>query len=84
MTSDLQDEAARDELIERHKLHDEQTFGLRPDVVLHASKEDADWIRNPAFWRSGEADDAPGLAGRSSPRCTERRPAVVAWCRSRW
>jgi hypothetical protein len=31
------------ELMERHKDHDEEVFRVRPDIVLDATPEDADW-----------------------------------------
>jgi len=33
------------ELIEKHKSHVERQSGIRPDIVLDATAEDADWIR---------------------------------------
>lgn len=57
MTEKRQTPEERRELMERHKDHDEREFGVRPDIVLDATEEDADWIRNPAHWRK-PGDDA--------------------------
>lgn len=47
----------RRKLMERHKDHDERKTGVRPDIVLDTTEDDADWIRNPAFWRQPQKDE---------------------------
>lgn len=41
----------RARLMEEHKDHDEETTGVRPDLVIDTTDEDANWIRNPKFWQ---------------------------------
>jgi hypothetical protein len=42
---DRQTPAERKRLMELHKDHDEKVYGVRPDIVLDTTEEDADWIR---------------------------------------
>lgn len=46
--------AERERLMELHRAHDEKANGVRPDLVLDTTADDAGWIRNPAFWRRPE------------------------------
>lgn len=43
--------------MEEHKDHDEETTGVRPDLVIDTTLEDSNWIRDPSFWR--KPDDEP-------------------------
>lgn len=47
----------RARLMEEHKAHDEETTGVRPDLVIDTTLEDSNWLRDPSFWR--KPDDEP-------------------------
>jgi hypothetical protein len=47
----------RIQLMEEQRDHDEKAFGVRPELVLDATQDDADWIKRAQFGRaSGEAE----------------------------
>lgn len=50
MTKPKQTPEERRRLMEEQKAHDEETTGVRPDLVIDTTEEDAKWMRDPSFW----------------------------------
>jgi hypothetical protein len=46
-------------LMELHRDHDERVFGVRPEFILDADRESADWIRDPRHWTTSVSETPP-------------------------
>jgi hypothetical protein len=54
------EEVAR--LMELTRDHYERAYGVRPAIILDATRENADWIRDPPWWgglTAQDSDEAP-------------------------